>query len=58
MAGHVLTKELIVGESSAAEMTQNPDIVEESRQISKNNSDSDDDGLFALESIKLGNLII
>ena len=54
----MLTKELIVGESSAAEMTQNPDIVEESRQISKNNSDSDDDGLFALESIKLGNLII
>ena len=41
MAGHVLTKEL-VGESSAAETTQSLDIVEESSQISENNSDGDD----------------
>ena len=33
MAGHVLTKELAVGESSGAEMTQNPGVVEERRQI-------------------------
>ena len=57
MAGHVLTKELAIGESSGAEMTQNPGVVKERRQISQNNSDSDD-GLFALESIKLGNPVI
>ena len=54
MDGHVLTKELIVDESSAAEMTQNPDIVEESSQISRNNSDNDD-GLLLW--IKLGTLV-
>ena len=42
MAGHVLMKELVAGESSAAETTQHPDIVEDSSQISKNNLDSDD----------------
>ena len=43
MEGHVLTKELVVSKSSGAEMTQDPDIVEESRQNSENNLNGAED---------------